>query len=292
MASTPFCPTLPSRLSVYYVTSTNNLVRQCRTKIHEFYYSWFFPPPLGHSIHFVPPTIGKPILRSTKPHKNRGKPTLHMLGDVLAFYLCLLVLLATTTTLRSTCITYRWKDIPTIYKTTALLLIFVFFFGDSLISWCSKKQHIVSRSNTEVQYRALADITFELHAHHWLLEDMGVTHSLLIVIHCDNRSTIQIAHNYVFYEHTKHIEIDCHLMHHLSTGTLRLLLVSLFDQTANIFTKTFPPDRLCDLVFKLKMAFVKPPWVWGGMLAYVYIIHPAYCPSLRLHLYLIYLILV
>jgi hypothetical protein len=91
------------------------------------------------------------------------------------------------------------------------------------------------------------------------LEDIGVTHFLLTVIHCNNRSAIQIAHNYVFYEHTKHIEIDCHLVHHLSTGTLRLLPVSLSDQTADIFTKTFPPDRFYDLVFKLKMAFVKPP---------------------------------
>jgi hypothetical protein len=88
-----------------------------------------------------------------------------MLGEVLAFCPCLLVLLATATTLRSTCITYRWKDIPTIYKTATLLLIFIFFFGNSLISWHNKKQHIVSRSSTEVQYRALADITSELHAH-------------------------------------------------------------------------------------------------------------------------------
>uniref|UniRef100_A0A2N9HPR0 CCHC-type domain-containing protein n=1 Tax=Fagus sylvatica TaxID=28930 RepID=A0A2N9HPR0_FAGSY len=96
---------------------------------------------------------------------------------------------------------------------------FCFFLGDSLISWRSKKQHIVSRSSTEAEYRALADTTSELLDLRWLLEDMGLTHSSPTVIHCDNRSAIQIVHNDIFHERTKHIEIDCHLVcHHLSAG--------------------------------------------------------------------------
>ena len=37
-----------------------------------------------------------------------------------------------------------------------------FFLGDSLISWCSKKQIIVSHSSTEAEYRTLADTASEL----------------------------------------------------------------------------------------------------------------------------------
>ena len=89
---------------------------------------------------------------------------------------------------------------------------------------------------------------------------MGLTHSSPTVIHCDNHSAIQITHNDVFHECTKHIEINCHLMrHHLSAGILRLLAVSSSNQTVDIFTKTFPPGRFRDLVSKLKMASVRPP---------------------------------
>ncbi len=122
------------------------------------------------------------------------------------------------------------------------------------------KQHIVSCSSIEAEYRVLADTISELLALRWLLEDIGLTYSSPTVIHCNNRSVIQIAHNDVFHERTKYIEIDCHLVrHHLFAGILRLLPVSSSVQTADIFTKNFPPGCFCDLVSKLKVASVRPP---------------------------------
>ncbi|XP_063948243.1 uncharacterized mitochondrial protein AtMg00810-like [Daucus carota subsp. sativus] len=87
---------------------------------------------------------------------------------------------------------------------------FCFFLGDSLISWRSKKQSPASKSTAESEYRALADTTQELIWLRCLLEDMSVTHSPATSIYCDSKSAIDIAHNDVFHERTKHIEIDCH----------------------------------------------------------------------------------
>uniref|UniRef100_A0A2N9HR29 Integrase catalytic domain-containing protein n=1 Tax=Fagus sylvatica TaxID=28930 RepID=A0A2N9HR29_FAGSY len=150
-----------------------------------------------------------------------------------------------------------WAGDPTDRRSTTG---YCFLLGDSLISWRSKKQSVVTRSSTEAEYRALADTTAELIWLRWLLQDLGIDCSTAVPIHCDNRSAIQIAHNDVFHERTKHIEIDCHFVrHHLLQGTLQLRSVSSQDQLADIFTKPMPPGRFRDLISKLKLVSVHPP---------------------------------
>jgi hypothetical protein len=149
-----------------------------------------------------------------------------------------------------------WAGDPTDRRSTTG---YCFLLGDSLISWRSKKQSVVARSSTEAEYRALADTTAELLWLRWLLQDLGIDCSTAVPIHCDNRSAIQIAHNDVFHERTKHIEIDCHFVrHHLLQGTLQLCSVSSQDQLADIFTKPMPPGRFRDLISKLKLVSVHP----------------------------------
>uniref|UniRef100_A0A2N9GS30 Reverse transcriptase Ty1/copia-type domain-containing protein n=1 Tax=Fagus sylvatica TaxID=28930 RepID=A0A2N9GS30_FAGSY len=134
-----------------------------------------------------------------------------------------------------------WAGDPTDRRSTTG---YCFLLGDSLISWRSKKQSVVARSSTEAEYRALADTTAELFWLRWLLQDLGIDCSTAVLIHCDNRSAIQIAHNDVFHERTKHIEIDCHFVrHHLLQDTLQLRSMSSQDQLADIFTKPMPPGH-------------------------------------------------
>ena len=120
-----------------------------------------------------------------------------------------------------------------------LLLVFCIFLGDSFISWKRKKQPIVSLSSTEAEYCAMVSITKEIVWLHWLPANMGVFLSHPTPMYCDNKSAIQIAHNSVFHERTKHIEIDCHLIrHHFNHGTITLSFVSFLLELADFFTKS------------------------------------------------------
>ena len=150
-----------------------------------------------------------------------------------------------------------WAGDPTDRRST---IGYCFPLGDSLISWRSKKQIVIARSNTEAEYRVLAATTIELIWLRWLLHDLGVDCSTATKLYCDNQSAIQIAHNVVFHERTKHIEIDCHFIrHHLLQGTLTLQSVSSQDQLADIFTKPLPPGTFRALASKLRMVSLKPP---------------------------------
>ena len=132
--------------------------------------------------------------------------------------------------------------------------------GDSFISWRSKKQTVVARSNNEAEYRALTATTAELIWLRWLLQDLSVDCSTTTKLHSDNQSAIQISHNGVFHERIKHIEIDCHFIrHHLLQGTLTLQSVSSQDQLADISTKPLPSRTFRALASKLIMVSLKPP---------------------------------
>jgi hypothetical protein len=78
----------------------------------------------------------------------------------------------------------------------------------SPITWKSKKQAVISRSSAEAKLRALATTTAEIIWLCWLLADLGVSCDTSTPLLCDNLSAIQIAHDPVKHELTKHIGVD------------------------------------------------------------------------------------
>ncbi|XP_021730752.1 uncharacterized protein LOC110697676 [Chenopodium quinoa] len=102
----------------------------------------------------------------------------------------------------------------------------------------TKKQHTVSTSSTEAEYRSMARLTCELKWLKQLLRALGVEHKQGMNMYCDSQSTLHIANNLVFHERTKHIEVDCHLIRDaIKEGVIKPSYVSTKIQLADIFTK-------------------------------------------------------
>jgi hypothetical protein len=87
------------------------------------------------------------------------------------------------------------------------------FIGDNLVTWRSKKQSVVARSNAEAKYHAMAHTTCELTWLRTILQEFGLLVQGPTPRYRDNQAVIHIASNPVFHERTKHIKVDCHFIH-------------------------------------------------------------------------------
>ncbi|KAL2649438.1 hypothetical protein R1flu_017566 [Riccia fluitans] len=76
---------------------------------------------------------------------------------------------------------------------------YVFRLGDSLLSWCSKRQPTVSLSSTEAEYRAMTEGAKELVWLRGVLQELGISLNLPTPLWCDNLSSIKISRNPVFH---------------------------------------------------------------------------------------------
>lgn len=92
-----------------------------------------------------------------------------------------------------------------------------------------------------------------------LLEELGVQDLRPVTLACDNQFALQIAHNPVLHQRTKHIEIDFHFTREkVPEGLIQLIYIPTQAQPADALTKVLPSTKLQPLMSKLGMLQTTP----------------------------------
>ncbi|XP_019167151.1 PREDICTED: uncharacterized protein LOC109162901 [Ipomoea nil] len=130
----------------------------------------------------------------------------------------------------------------------------------------AKKQATISRSSSEVEYRALASTTCEIQWLLYLLANLKICFDSPIALFCDNKSVVAIGENYVFHERTKHIEIDFHFVRQkVHEGVIKLRVIPSNKQVVDGFTKALSKPLFDSFHTKLSLQDVHAPAYTGLM---------------------------
>lgn len=97
----------------------------------------------------------------------------------------------------------------------------------------------------------------------WLkitLDNIQIKWNSPIRLYCENKSTINMAHNRVQHDRTKHVEVDKHFIKEkLDSGRICTPFVPTSGQVASIFTKRLSNAVCHKLTSKLGMEDIHSP---------------------------------
>lgn len=122
------------------------------------------------------------------------------------------------------------------------------------MTWRSKKQNVVARSSAEAEFRVMASGICELLWIKIILDDLKIKWEGPMKLLCDNKSAINIAHNPVQHDRTKHVEVDIHFIKEkIDSGLICTPYVPTNGQLADVLTKGLNNEAFQDMISKLGM---------------------------------------
>ena len=124
-------------------------------------------------------------------------------------------------------------------------------------------------SSVEAELRGIGKGLYELLWLQRLLTEIGFGLSLEMNLFCDNKSTIDISHNPVQHDRTKHVEVDRQFIkHNLEENIIQFPFVKSEDQLADILIKAIFIKNFHDSLDKLGIKDIYAP-TWGEVLMWV-----------------------
>jgi hypothetical protein len=132
---------------------------------------------------------------------------------------------------------------------------FVWFYGDCLIDWGSKKQQCVALSSTEAEYVALTTCIQSGIALRSLANQLGLNVPSPTCVKCDNEGAISLSSESSHQSRAKHIDIKYHFIRfHTESKTFEIVYVKSSDNCADILTKPLPIESHTRIVALLNLA--------------------------------------
>jgi hypothetical protein len=153
-----------------------------------------------------------------------------------------------------------WAGCPDTRRSTSGYAVFL---GNNLVSWSSKRQHTVSSSSAEAEYRAVANGVAEASWLRQLLQELHHPPTRTTLVYCDNVSAVYLSFNPVQH-HNKHIEIDLHFVRErVAAGAVRVLHVPTSSQFADLFTKGLSSSVFMDFRSSMNVRSTGVPTAGG-----------------------------
>lgn len=122
---------------------------------------------------------------------------------------------------------------------------YIFLLQSGAISWNTKRQKTIALSSTEAEFMSMVAAIQEAIWLRRLENELAVDPTQPMILYCDNKSAIHVAHNNAYSSRTKHIDVRVKFIRErLNDNTILLNYLSTNEMVADMFTKGVPLNKL------------------------------------------------